>query len=85
MMHTHFNLSIQNDFSEAYSLQLNCELCSLNCVVLRIVCVDCVIVCKCVLYCCHRVTTQLHSNISYHINLSSINNPNEAHALQIIS
>jgi hypothetical protein len=25
-------------------------------------------VCKCVLYCCHRVSTQLRLNISYHIS-----------------
>ena len=31
-------------------------------------------VCKCVLYYCHRVSTQLRlTNISYHINLSLIN------------
>jgi magnesium-transporting ATPase (P-type) len=30
-------------------------------------------VCKCVLYYCHRVTTQLHSkNISYHINSGKV-------------
>jgi hypothetical protein len=26
------------------------------------------LVCKCVLFCCHRVSTQLHLNISYHIS-----------------
>jgi hypothetical protein len=26
-------------------------------------------VCKCVMYCCHRVSTQLRLNISYHINM----------------
>jgi len=26
-------------------------------------------VCKCVLYCCHRVATQLQLNISYHTKL----------------
>ena len=40
------------------------------CFVLCIVFVDCVvlcIVCLCVLYYCHRVSTQLKLNISYHI------------------
>ena len=38
-------------------------------------CVHCVVrvlfVCKCVLYYCHRVSTQLQLNISYHIYLSN--------------
>jgi len=45
-----------------------------DCVVLCIVCVECVVlyiffVCKCVLYYCHRVSTQLQLNISYYTNL----------------
>ena len=40
-------------------------------------CVDCVVhvlfVCKCVLYYCHRVSTQLQLNISYHISAMIFN------------
>ena len=51
--------------------ELCCSVYCLNCVVLCIVFVDCVvlcIVCECVVYYCHRVSTQLQLNTSiYHI------------------
>jgi len=58
----------RKDGTRSAFFQISCYLCCsvVICVVL------CIVLCKCVLYCCHQVTTQVQSTNIYHIILYHI-------------
>jgi hypothetical protein len=66
----------RKDWARSALFQLSCYLCCsiVICVVLLLFVLFYILfVCKCVMYYCHRVTTQLQlTNISYHMSLSNL-------------